>query len=813
MASSKTARELAAQAETPTRPKAPALDAGRLLEVLATLLLSALGLMLLWQAWGALQRDSQTRHLEEVATEVSGVLRSEVAGALARLEKVAVDPATVALFEQGEAMDLAAARAQVKAQLGAILEVDLIVGGDVLETLGQDLASFGYAKSDLLLQAQNSKGVAPAQLILESNGSRSLTLASAVLQQSHILGYLLVRLEPERILTAVSGYRGVGRLELRQGIGDGVMIASSPENFYIGREAPSRPVARSNLRLVFDLAPSYALIDLGLWGALAAGLILLGAAVALFILRIRPRLLQAALPTLAQAAPASVPGAGAAAPAARTEAVAHEPEALPEPIALGAAAAPRAPPAQPSRDAALLAATKVDRSIFRAYDIRGVVDQTLTPAVAHLIGRAVGSEVRARNLKEVVVARDGRLSGPALLGGLVEGLRAAGCDVIDVGMVPTPVLYFATHELRAQSGVMVTGSHNPPEYNGFKIVVGGETLSGEAIQALYGRIAEQAFSHGSGSIQNMDVLDAYVDRISSDIQLETPLKVVADCGNGVAGVIAEKLLASIGCEVEPLYTEVDGQFPNHHPDPSEPHNLRDLQLTVKQIRADVGVAFDGDGDRLGVVTPKGKILYPDRLLMLFARDVLVRNPGATIIYDVKCTGHLSQVVRAAGGIPVMWRTGHSLIKAKMKEAQAELAGEMSGHFFFKERWFGFDDGLYAACRLLEIIAASGLDIDEVFDELPDSVSTPELKIPMAEGEHYRFIEKFKEKARFDGARISLIDGVRADWDDGWGLVRCSNTTPVLVLRFDGNTDQALLRIQNVFRAQLLALHPKLQLPF
>jgi phosphomannomutase / phosphoglucomutase len=379
--------------------------------------------------------------------------------------------------------------------------------------------------------------------------------------------------------------------------------------------------------------------------------------------------------------------------------------------------------------------------------------------------------------------------------------------------VPTPVLYFATHQLNTGGGVMVTGSHNPPDYNGFKMVIGGVTLAEQAIQDLYARIERRRFTNGRGSVQSMHVSEDYIDKISGDIQLETPLRVVIDAGNGIAGAIAPKLLQAIGCEVEPLYCEVDGNFPNHHPDPSDPHNLRDLKIAVKQLNADLGVAFDGDGDRLGVVTRAGKIIYPDRLLILFARDLLTRVPGASIIYDVKCTGALGPAIRAAGGVPVMYKTGHSLIKSKMKEIDAALAGEMSGHFFFKERWFGFDDGLYSACRLLEIIASSGMEADDLFDELPESVSTPEIKIEMQEGEHYRFMEKFQRQAKFDGSRLTTIDGVRADFDNCWGLVRCSNTTPCLVLRFEGDSDAALAEIQSKFRDELLKVDRTLKIPF
>ena len=456
----------------------------------------------------------------------------------------------------------------------------------------------------------------------------------------------------------------------------------------------------------------------------------------------------------------------------------------------------------------------VDRSIFRAYDIRGVVGTTLNEDVARLIGQAIGTVMGERGLQEIVVGRDGRLSGPELANALIEGLRLAGRDVIDIGQAPTPVVYFASFQLQTGSCVAVTGSHNPPDYNGFKIVLGGETLATDAIEDLYLRIADRLLDdHGNGGLQSMDVAADYIARIADDVLLERKLKVVVDAGNGVAGAIAPQVLEAIGAEVVQLYCDVDGNFPNHHPDPSDPENLKDLVQFVQQFDADLGIAFDGDGDRLGVVTRSGEIVFPDRLLMLFARDVLSRAPGATIIYDVKCTGHLAGQILRNGGSPVMWKTGHSLIKAKMRETEAELAGEMSGHFFFRERWYGFDDGIYAAARLLEIIAADGRPAQEIFDELPKGASTPELKVAMEEGEHYAFIAKFVAGASFEGARISTIDGVRADWPDGWGLVRSSNTTPSLVLRFDADDEEALKRIQEVFREQLLAVDAHLMLPF
>lgn len=454
-----------------------------------------------------------------------------------------------------------------------------------------------------------------------------------------------------------------------------------------------------------------------------------------------------------------------------------------------------------------------DPSIFKAYDIRGIVDETLTRDAVFQIGQAIGSENINRGQKTLVVARDGRLSGPDLLDALIKGVISSGCDVINIGAVPTGVLYFATHHLETGSGVMLTGSHNPPNYNGLKIMLDGETLAGKLITNLYDMIISGDLLTGAGNVQELDISDDYVDYISSEIQLEHEPKVVVDSGNGIAGPIAIDVLEEIGCQVIPLHCEVDGEFPNHHPDPSVPENLQDLKATLKSVDADIGIAFDGDGDRLGVVTKEGEIIYPDRLLMLFAKDVLSRQPGSSIIFDVKCTAHLPKAIVKYGGLPIMWKTGHSFMKAKLKETGAALAGEMSGHFFFNERWFGFDDGIYAAARLLEILDQETDSPQQVFDTLPKGVSTPELKVEMNEGEHYMFMKEFEKRVQFEDAKITTIDGIRADFEDGWGLVRCSNTTPCLVIRFDADDETALHRIQEQFRTQLKKVSADLELPF
>jgi len=451
--------------------------------------------------------------------------------------------------------------------------------------------------------------------------------------------------------------------------------------------------------------------------------------------------------------------------------------------------------------------------IFRAYDIRGIAGKVLSAAVVRDIGRALGTLARERGAPAFAVGRDGRLSGPELSGALMDGLNAAGADVIDLGVVPTPVTYFAAHHLGCGSAVMVTGSHNPGEYNGLKMVIAGDTLSGEEIQDLRRRITSGRFDAGSGKRRSENVLDAYVERIAGDVKLARPFKVAIDSGNGVGGVIAPRLFRRLGCEVTELFSEVDGNFPNHHPDPSKIENLASLIQELKTGPAELGLAFDGDADRLGVVTKSGKIIFPDRQLMLYAKDVLSRNPGAEIIYDVKCTGLLAPWIVRHGGRPTIWKTGHSLVKAKLKESGAPLAGEMSGHVFFKERWYGFDDGLYCGARLLEILSKA-VNSNELLEGLPDAPCTPELNWKLAEGEPHALMEKLQALKPFpDASRVLTIDGVRAEFDDGFGLARASNTSPVIVLRFEGNTQDALQRIQEEFRKVLQPLKPESALPF
>ncbi len=761
-----------------------------------------------YQAWQIGRAESLQADAEQIGAQARQSIGGFVSERQRALGEALLHPEVARYFASGEAGDSTRALAAIRERMPEVTDARFL-GSDVLGAIGGDMAGFGYANAEMLLSAARLGAPAPAQVHGAAGGQRELVLVNPVTLNGSIAGFVLAKLPYDPLrdafaalrhggidLALVQGETGVGSV-LEGSTVKGLQMSAVPGAMLrVGHRAPpaniiagSEGFAANLILALFALVASAIVAMTRLWPGLASR----GLALA------RPR--TAPEPTLGEQlrtpgeskllepqVPAPTPAVGAEQP-------------------LPAVAVPAAPAAAKAGGATL------DRSIFRAYDIRGVVGQTLTAQVAQLLGQAVGSEVRSRSGLTVLVGRDGRNSGPLLAEALIKGLLAAGCDVIDIGAVPTPLLYFATHDLSAGSCVMVTGSHDPADCNGFKIMVAGEALAEQDIQALYARIVEDRLDRGRGSLTQMDLGESYIERISGDVQLEAPLKVVLDCGNGIAGAIATKLYEAIGCEVVPLYCEVDGSFPNHPPDPSDPRNLEDLMVSVKQLKADLGIAFDGDGDRIGVVTRKGNIIYPDRLLMLFARDVLSRTPGATVIYDVKCTNHLAGVILGHGGSPVMWKTGHSLIKKKMAETQAELAGEMSGHFFFKERWYGFDDGLYAGCRLLEIIAADGRDADEIFDEMPQGVSTPEIKIPMTEGDHYRFIEKFRDRSRFDGARITAIDGVRADWSDGWGLVRSSNTSPALVLRFDAVDGDALARIQGVFKAQLLAVDPRLALPF
>ena len=763
----------------------------RPLNILIAVLAIAAGMVV---AWGGYTLMQQNALVDVVVTERAAAAQAMNADVASQRERFDAQRQLPRVAEAMAAGNVDSARASLAGDWVGIEAVQ-IFAVDLGGAWGSP-ARFGFGKLGLLSAALDSGRVQTG--VVEDADRPWLALAAPIRSADGVIGLAFVRLPfddftaPLRAIDPGAAYFG-----LRQG--DHPLLELGDTTLAPQAELNSAPIPESRLRVV--AATRYADPgSLGMGGLveLLAGLIVIGFGMALVI----------------------VPRETAAAWARRlTERrqVAAPPEPTLAELQAGGLIAPaklkaaiRALEVQPDAPA-----VEVERSIFRAYDIRGIVGQTLNAETARLIGRAVGALMKEKGLRRVAVGRDGRISSPEMSRALIDGLRASGVDVTDVGMVPTPVAYFAAHELRLGSAIAVTGSHNPPDYNGFKIVIDGETLSGEAISALYVRIVEGRMPAGErrGDLETRDIGDQYVERISSDIQIERRLRVVVDAGSGVAGELGPRVLEAIGADVETLYCDIDGRFPFHHPDPSDPRNLEDLVQAVQRAGADLGLAFDGDGDRLGVVTRDGEMIYPDRLLMLFAADVLERNPGACVIYDVKCSGHLAGYVLRHGGSPLMWRTGHSLIKAKMKETAAELAGEMSGHFFFKERWYGFDDAIYAAARLLEILATRAEEPEEVFASLPKAVSTPELKIPMEEGEPHAFIEAFVAQARFEGARVTTIDGLRADWPYGWGLVRASNTTPILVLRFEADDEQGLARVQSVFRDALLAVRADLDLPF
>ena len=802
-----------------------------------------------------------------VADLVTGVART--------MALVAKDPGLARLMEEGDEKARRARASELGFLFPGNVRVLLLPPGltETDETVSPPL---GFACVDLVRQAETSDRPPPAEVHVFGTPNQHVDLVHPILSPSgrRIVGHLLVSLPVGAVQARVRELpvQG-GRVELRQLAGGRALTIASAGAQAPGTGAVVVPVPGTRWRLHY--APPPVLAGPGAWavywGSMGAAAVLAIVAAAFGLRRARAALeadaatlvglarelargrapqepvrarlaecagtLEVVADTAREAASARAAEAGAPAGAAAPEpgkaaAAVEAPldfdllageggeatgpaEAFPEldeeeraaeGAEAGAGPEPEAPAAEPP-------SFPVPAHVFRAYDIRGVVGRELTPELVHAIGRAIGSQAYELGEQTVVVGRDGRLSSPELARQLIEGLRESGRDVIDIGAVPTPVLYFATHYLDASSGVMVTGSHNPPDYNGFKIVLQGRTLAEDDIQALHRRIVEGRYTSGSGGLEQVDVVADYIERITSDVRVSRRLTVVVDCGNGIAGAVAPQLYRALGCDVVELYCEVDGQFPNHHPDPSVPENLLALTRAVQEHAADLGLAFDGDGDRLGVVASGGTIVWPDKVLMLLAMDVLSRNPGATVIYDVKSSRHLERVITDHGGQPVMWKTGHSLIKAKMQETGALLAGELSGHIFFRERWFGFDDALYAGARLLEVLSLDHRTTARIFGSLPESVSTPELRVDVPEGEQRRIMERLAAGAKFPGARLTTIDGVRADFEDGWGLVRASNTTPCLILRFEADDPEALRRIQELFRQELLRIEPSLELPF
>ena len=781
------------------------------------------GGLVVYQNYTASAEQQRQEAVVAAATSAAANVSREVSHETQALAKLFDGGELAALLLGDDSAALAAREQDIAASHDMVLLARLIKTG----TGSPDLRSkppLGYAAIQMLGESEKSgKAPPPEALLFGSDDQHILTLwrmdADGTLA-GHLVLALDVSLLPE-ILSRVSVPDGYAELTQSSGGGRPLVLATGGDSG--ARQGPAAvrtKVAGTPWRVTFwpggRLSPPEPLIDLPDWviPAIAGALVVIIVLVVFWRQRARARVDVAAREEDRQNkldAAAKQASAKAAAKAAAGDAGVQSAEGVE--VAYAALDTPSAESGIVVEEEA--GAMDMPAEIFRAYDVRGIVEEGLNADVVRQIGRAIGAEAYERGQQTIVVGRDGRNSGPELQQALIEGLRATGRDVIDVGRVPTPVLYFATHYMNTGSGVMVTGSHNPPEYNGLKIMLGGDTLFGDDIQALRKRAEAGDFPSGKGNLQTMEVVDEYVRRVCEDVPvaLGNSFRVVVDCGNGVAGEVAPKLLRALGHDVVELFCEVDGNFPNHHPDPSDPANLTHLIGTVKQEKADLGFAFDGDGDRLGIVDTDGRIIWADMQMMLFAKDVLGRNPGADIVFDVKCSNRLAKVIKQLGGKPVMWRTGHSYIKSKLKESGAPLAGEMSGHIFFQDRWYGFDDAIYSAARMLEILMAFKKSPTQVFSKLPAGVSTPELRVDMKEGEQVILVKKLLEAEGFANGKRTTIDGLRVDFADGWGLVRASNTTPSLVMRFEGDNKEALARIQGEFKKAVIALDPNLELPF
>jgi phosphomannomutase / phosphoglucomutase len=793
-------------------------------------------------------KAAEQQQSELSASMFAGSYRQWVERQAATAELVSKDPQLARLLTDGTEEELTARAESLAYLFPSSVRVRLLPPG-IDEVDLEASPPISYAVLDMLKHSETQDTPPPIEVHMSGTPQQHINLVRRILDPSgrRIVGHLMVSFSVQQLQKLWGRGEVNGYVELQQLAGATPLVIGSYGAADSRKEAPDSqvPVAGSRWQVAYwapdqaQLGSSVLMTTAGLASGVAAillavlvwfvfhkvGLALRRDQATLLTIvkdmnegRVKPdysNTLAEMHDTIELMARAASAGAARAASAAAAEERPAKKNSRPEPEDVVDEV-----DADLLFDESALDITRVDveestvnREIFRAYDIRGIVGETLTTDAAYDIGRAIGSEAYYRGEQTVVVGRDGRLSGPDIMASLIRGLKATGRDIKDIGQVPTPVLYFAAQYLGANSGVMVTGSHNPKDYNGFKIVLGGETLANEAIDNLRQRIESGDLLTGEGSVEEVDVLPDYIERVKSDVQVVRPVKVVVDCGNGVAGGVAPKLLQALGCEVVELFCEVDGNFPNHHPDPGKTENLAALIQAVQEQGADLGIAFDGDGDRIGVISSQGEIIWPDRLLMLLAIDVLSRNPGAQIIYDVKSSRHVAEVVAEHGGEPLMWATGHSLIKAKMKETGALLAGEMSGHIFFRERWFGFDDALYSAARLLEILANQQSSSSDLFATLPDSMNTPELNVPMAEGEPKLYMEKLLNSAHFENARIATVDGLRAEFERGWGLVRASNTTPSLVLRFEADDELALSAIQDEFRRVMLQVDPGLLLPF
>ena len=770
--------------------------------------------------------------LQAEATTLATNLAATVAPVLAMGDTLAARPEVADALANG---DLDAAARTLRPADPAVLALRLVRRGQ-MKTDPEANPPFTYASLELLLKAEREAKPPGAELMFPGTPGEHVALARKVPPTGETAGFIHLALAAEPLraqLQSLLAKQQAAAVSLTQPVAGapalviaamGSLRSGAPDTFALPVAGTpwQLTVEPPDLRIRFDYLR---LVILPLLGVLGVGLLALQIRALRRRVSVSPTVYQGAirgvmageLPAIEGLLPEAVregrPNARSIPPALVASPV------MPSPVSestvmLKASDFTATPPESPP--APVPTPGQVDPGLFRSYDIRGVVGRSLNPAAARLIGLAFGAEAGARGQQTVVVAMDGRGSSPALRDALVDGLRAAGRDVLDIGLAPSPVLYFATHYLATRTGVMITGSHNPPEYNGLKLVLDGETLAGDAIQAIRARIEKGAWTEGqAGQYQTVEILGDYIRRVSEDIPvcLGKPLRIVVDSGNAVPGLIAPDVLRALGHDVIELFCDVDADFPNHHPDPSQPANLADLIAMVKHEGADIGFAFDGDGDRLGVVDSAGGILWPDRQIMLFAREILARHPRTPVVYDVKCSHLLARFIREHGGEPVMARSGHSLIKQRMQEEGALLAGDLSGHLFFRDRWYGFDDAIYAAARIAEILVGRGMGSTELFGGLPAAHSTPELRLPMPEAAHRAFMQRLRTALDFPDGALTDIDGIRVDFARGWGLIRPSNTTPCLTLRFEGDDEAALKDVQQRFRSWLLAVEPSLELPF
>lgn len=799
-------------------------------------------------------QEAEKNAITAAAGGVASSLSQQILLLQKMLDKMAQDPEVIAAVAGKDPARLNAVAAKLEQYLPDILKVRLLLPG-VSALDESSVPRMGYADLEMVRETflENQQPAIQG----DEGADRHLAVTSRVMQDGQAIGAILASFNYEFIASSVQAVKTDGYLELRQ---DKHVLAKlgDPEAVEQSGLAPIK-VAKTSWSLQYGYA------DSGLNAFMViAGMIVLPVLLALLTFYIGQRrlsdllsqdlssLLKAAKDMIMGKAPGNYPvqlsemNAIVSALVQYKRVMENQAETvvgevndfkldgfMEEPANFGFSDYEVEDgydePAGPGNEPALItekmpklfempdamATNEPHSSIFRAYDIRGIAGKTLTKEVVYDIGRALGTDAKNQGCTTIVLGRDGRTSSPTLADAVAQGIISTGTQVLDIGIVPTPVLYFVAHHMDGRSGVMITGSHNPAHYNGLKMVINGETLAGDRIQQIKQCIADQNYATGSGAQieQNNRLINEYIGTVSEDIHIARPMKVALDCGNGAASVLGPILLKTLGCEVVELFCEVDGSFPNHHPDPSQPENLADLIAAVKHYSADVGIAFDGDGDRLGVVDSNGKIIWPDRQMMLFAKDVLALKSGAEIIYDVKCSRHLAAQIIKCGGRPLMGKTGHSFMKAKLKETGAMLAGEMSGHIFFNDRWYGFDDALYAASRLVEILSTDSRNSAEVFADFPDSFSTPELNVVLEEGENVRFVEKLFSAADFSGGKITNIDGMRVDFSEGWGLVRASNTMPSLAMRFEADSEQALHDIQEQFRQLMKKIKPDIVLPF